>query len=749
MKEEPGSDDTFSDATSDGRVPKLDRRDYMKVIGAATVAAPLASGASSARTTVNLGDKGLTEGDDIGPYLEQYVEDDTDVIVPEGTYAYGDSSSGTYSYTISANNFTLDGRGSTISPVAFQDKTIDESGDPDLYYPRLSIEGDDWEFGRILFDQVDEDIELHPSGAGWRIHHCGWDGEMVDSGSYINPDCPKGSEVELDSLWFGEGSPDYQSSSAIFFYKDSDGQITVKNSYFYQMGVYGVDTDTPADNVGRGVMHFENCYFENCYLACLRTGDYEGEHDAQVKNCTIWYSSQEETPESHGPPTSNLEPGSKGYRGVWAWYNHVDVIDCQIDVPWGAALVTAEGGTITMDGGDLSGSVGSGVTLKSNVGSNPDHTPPASCVTSATDAATGGSDLGTCTLPGTTTVRSTGDPVDFTIKTTGEIIPGGNGNEIECGSASQVVEGTVPADEERWFWFDGTVADVELDADATFFVNGTATNPDEFGNETYELPNTVTVRSTGSATDYAIHASGGLHPGGEGTSVFEGRAYSVSGTTSATAGEDDWYWFAGDLTHVDLSGDADLLVNGSNADPADYADTYSLSRNATVRSQGEPVRYTISADGGIRWGPDGREADSYRDSYTGVCSGTAGEDDWFWFAGSITDVEIEGEATFMIDGQEVDPDQYGNQTYSHADTVTVRSTGQQSAYSITVDGGINWGPDGQPAESEQTTVAGAVTENVGDEDWFWFDGSITDVTLQSGREAKLLVNGTEQDPADY
>ena len=70
----------------------IDRRSYMKLAGAAGALATIGAGVTAASTNadadtvVDLGERGLSEGDVIDPYLDEYFRSGVEVRIPEGEY---------------------------------------------------------------------------------------------------------------------------------------------------------------------------------------------------------------------------------------------------------------------------------------------------------------------------------------------------------------------------------------------------------------------------------------------------------------------------------------------------------------------------------------------------------------------------------------------------------------------------------------------------------------------------------------
>uniref|UniRef100_UPI0013E8D27C hypothetical protein n=1 Tax=Halorubrum amylolyticum TaxID=2508724 RepID=UPI0013E8D27C len=317
------------------------------------------------------------------------------------------------------------------------------------------------------------------------------------------------------------------------------------------------------------------------------------------------------------------------------------------------------------------------------------------------------------TLSNTCTIRVADGTVDYSITTSDGIVDGSNGNIVDS-SVANTVSGTVSDGEGHWFWFGGDVQNLGLSSDATFFINGEEVDPTQFDDttdtadssgdepadnedssednttdgenssedETTEktLSNTCTIRVADSSIDYTISASGGIVDGSNGNIVDSSVANTVSGTI--TEGDEHWFWFGGDIQNLELSSDATFFINGEEVAPAQFDDTTdtadssgdepadnedssedettekTLSNTCTIRVTDGSVDYSITASEGIVDGSNGNIVDS---SVANTVSGTIteGDEHWFWFGGDIQNIELSSDATFFINGEEVDPAQFG------------------------------------------------------------------------------------------
>ncbi|WP_154020478.1 hypothetical protein [Halorubrum halophilum] len=297
------------------------------------------------------------------------------------------------------------------------------------------------------------------------------------------------------------------------------------------------------------------------------------------------------------------------------------------------------------------------------------------------------------TLSDTCTIRATDGTVDYSVTASDSIVDGSDGKTVDS-SVANTVSGTITDGDEQWFWFGGEIQSLELSADATFFINGEEVDPAQFddatdggdssgddttddgdssGNDTTEktLSNTCTLRATDGTVEYSITASDGIVDGSNGSTVDSSVANTISGTLADGAG--DWFWFGGEIQSLELSADATFFINGEEVDTDQFEDTAddetasedgttkeedgttekTLSDTSTLRATGGAVDYTITVSDGIVDGSDGKTVDS---SVSNTISGTLadGAGDWFWFSGEIQSLELSADATFFINGEEVD-----------------------------------------------------------------------------------------------
>ncbi|MFC6725897.1 hypothetical protein ACFQE1_16290, partial [Halobium palmae] len=337
----------------------LSRRRFLSGVGAGVAGLVITSRNGSARTL------DVEPGDEIGPHLESISDGET-VVIPPGTYTYSGGN-------VSADRFELRTEGLV---------TWDVRGERELL-----IDGADWSFGGVNFDIRGEEDHLQVGlfGADWRFHNCAWTGLKTGVGYFVYPACDAGSSGIVEECYMGDGQAEDVGDSYVFTYNGTDGVIEIRRTYFDQGGVYGADTQDPPEQ--EGVVNLTDCYFRNAYLACVRTG-MTG-HTARIRNCTMVYDSRTATPDVPERGTSLPNRGVRSFRGIWGFWGEIVAEDCDVKVPYGTGVVTSRLGdphVLVRNSEVAADTRRAGNVTFEDVGSDPDVTPPESCVTSAAEA---------------------------------------------------------------------------------------------------------------------------------------------------------------------------------------------------------------------------------------------------------------------------------------------------------------------------------------------------------------------------
>ena len=184
---------------------------------------------------------------------------------------------------------------------------------------------------------------------------------------------------------------------------------------------------------------------------------------------------------------------------------------------------------------------------------------------------------------------------------------------------------------------------------------------------------------------------------------------------------------------------------------ADDADAFEYSFTVDGRVE-------HATDGDYPSNPDVSSGDSIVENedgtYTveGVVAGYAGDDkrwggDSYRISGSIVSIGVEGPATVLVDGETVDPAEYGL-----PNRLTIIGTGASSTFEFSVDGELKSDPnvseDGDlvPGSSVEGTVADGVRgfRFDGEISYFQFDGEAG--VYLNGQQVEPTLLGTDEDP---
>ena len=205
----------------------------------------------------------------------------------------------------------------------------------------------------------------------------------------------------------------------------------------------------------------------------------------------------------------------------------------------------------------------------------------------------------------------------------------------------------------------------------------------------------------------------------------------------------------------DVSKDTDSSLSG---DEDSFEEDPSLLR-VIADDDADVFEYSFTVDGRIEHATDGDYPSNPDASspdvitanddgtYTveGVVAGYAGDDkrwggDSYRITGAIVSIYLEGPADVLLDGEIVDPDDYGL-----PNRLTIVGTGTSSSYDFTVDGELTADPNGSrdgDFEVSGSSVEGTVAEGV---DSFRFDGQIN--YFQFDGEAGVYLNGQQVEPS--
>ncbi|WP_459809303.1 hypothetical protein [Halopiger thermotolerans] len=280
-------------------------------------------------------------------------------------------------------------------------------------------------------------------------------------------------------------------------------------------------------------------------------------------------------------------------------------------------------------------------------------------------------------------------------------------------------------------------------------------SPDEDGQETdeteddRELPNVLLVEGAESdTTRYEFEVSGTVEKSNaDGASIDAEDEIDGGAVHGSVANWKDAFRFDGDLEELTVDGPGTVSLNGEQVDPADYGSD--LPHVLEVQGQGVPTSFEITVDGEIELA-GGADPDDEATTISGstVQSAVTDETQTFRFAGALTDVTFtEGEATVLLDGEEIDPSEYGDhELLPHALVIDGTDADGPSTYSFRTSGSVvrsnyrNASIDDEDVV-EDRAVRGAVGNWL---DAYWFDGDIEDFRLLGDAAVDVQYNARDQ-----
>ena len=359
-------------------------------------------------------------------------------------------------------------------------------------------------------------VQIKSFGDDWTIRNVGIEGPTDGDQPDIDLDTDGGSGL-VENVYLGDG--DANDSGGIFVKKEHSGTITVRDCYVAEYLDNGIYASAPGQSDGGGgTTGIENCYGENNGVAHFRVGG-EGSY---VRDSVA---------------VTDDAPGGYISRGVWARRDDIEVENTDIKLTGDDATsaIWATGGAsvdyrnsdyeTTYPYGDFDGDVDT-----TDIGSDPDTSPPSGVPTSAEEAAGGSAS------------SDSSDDEDESSETDEET----DDEEESDETNEETDDAEESADDEQARGSEGEASDEaneETDDDA----------------EDSDLPNDVTLRSeTGDDVRYVFSVEGDLEAEPSGDEVSGSTARGVLLSESS----EDAYEFAGEFTEFRYSGPIVIDVNG-------------------------------------------------------------------------------------------------------------------------------------------------------------------------------------------
>ncbi|SEP71248.1 right-handed parallel beta-helix repeat-containing protein [Natrinema salaciae] len=588
--------------------------------------------------------------------------------------------------------------------------------------------GETWE-NKLIDLGTRNSITIVAKGTDWTIRNIGFTGEVAYDDTLFAVADTGGGTSRMENIYFDECPSDRPTGGSyrakcIWVDPDHNGSLEVSRCNFSANGNNGIYGSAPAYNGDGGDIVLANCYTNDSHHTGLRIGDC----GMKIVDSVVYKS---------GSSSAN--------RGIWIWGDGGDVATLEnvhvITNGAGVGIDTKNSPNVKMT--DVYTDDGTGTD------GNPDHFIPDGCPESAKAAASGsgneeqpsdgdesaGEDLPERTL----TIIGQGDPTEYYVETTGEIVRNPDRGTLESHDA---IDGTTAT---GWvtttsnvdgFRFDGELVDVGFhQGRATVEVDGEEIDPDEYGEEPAALENTILIDGFGTAgtSHYEFAVSGAAEKSTIKGATIDGADTIDSGTVvGSVGGWRDAFRFAGELESLTVDGDARVSVNGELVDPTEYGAEF--PHVLTIVGNGSQAEYTVTVDGRIET-IAGDDSDRYATVESGdtVVGSIERGVQRFRFSGSVSNLTFhQGSANVYADQEELDPDAFESApTPPHSIVIDGSDASGTTEYEFTVDGDV------VKSSYRDATLEGGdvidgrtVTGSVDDDlDAYWFEGDITDFWL--------------------
>ena len=328
------------------------------------------------------------------------------------------------------------------------------------------------------------------------------------------------------------------------------------------------------------------------------------------------------------------------------------------------------------------------------------------------------------------TIAGAGSDADYTLATSGSLDKtGANGASVNGDKKlwNSTATGEVRNSRDS-YKFTGVLVVLAVDGNATVTLNGEAIDPDDY------FDNVVTIEGTSSQSEYTLSTDKTLKRTGVNDATIDGND-SLNGTTAIgqVQNDADSYKFSGEITTLEIDGDATARLNGDVIDPDEYTGG-NTDIILSIDGSNSKASYTFAVSGGLEKSKANGASLNSNDEIDGSTATGAvnGGTDSYAMSGDLLYFDLDGDATVTLDGAGIDPNAYNLISIaadSRADyTISVTSGLEKSAAN---GASINNGD-----EIDGSNATGAVN---GGTDAYTFTGEI--VTLDVDGDATVTVNG--------
>ncbi|ARS90169.1 hypothetical protein [Natrarchaeobaculum aegyptiacum] len=249
-------------------------------------------------------------------------------------------------------------------------------------------------------------------------------------------------------------------------------------------------------------------------------------------------------------------------------------------------------------------------------------------------------------------------------------------------------------------------------------------------------------------TRYEFEVSGEVEPSTDEGATIDPEAGTDGGSAHGVVADwKDAFRFSGDLEQLTVDGPATVYLDGEEIDPADYGED--LPHVLEVEGRGAPTNFEITVDGRIELeGDEDPEDEATTISGSTVQSSVTDATQTFRFSGVVTDVTfIEGEAAIFVDGEEIDPNDYGEyELLPHALVIDGSEDDGSSSYRFQISGTVVKSTFRDATIDEDDVIDDGVVSGEVDEwlDAYWFDGNVESLLVSGDATVDVQYNVRDQ-----
>ena len=247
--------DNEADEDEERRLPRLYRRRFLTAAGGGAFVGMLGlTGRSRAIThVVDLGAEGLSDGDNISPYIDQYWTDGAEVHIPAGSYRYDGSG--------------LHGRRGDCALIGSEDGVeFRRPSDSSQVRPTIQCTHGTMRVENITVRGASPS-SANTNGSRWRF-------DALD----------RDSRIEVVNVNHPDGSTNNSDSNAFLTYEDHYGTLHFKNCY-----VAGFGNSSFYTNLGYKSGERNSVIIENCTIIDANGSIRGGHNGSKYIDCTfVW-----------------------------------------------------------------------------------------------------------------------------------------------------------------------------------------------------------------------------------------------------------------------------------------------------------------------------------------------------------------------------------------------------------------------------------------------------------------------------